>query len=134
MPQEWDLGLIAIATLQIREQPDFAQVSTLQPRAWFLIPLVSPALLALTWLSTRQFERLKTAVREKRNVHNVEPLEKMIPFVTSECPFGQNVSELASGVNVFDLYLWGPVRFCRTTSQEPLCGFEKHVSMLDFCL
>ena len=46
------------------------------------------------------------AAREKtRSFHHVEELEKMIPFVTSECAFGKDARELASGVNVFDLDL-----------------------------
>ena len=48
----------------------------------------------LTWLR-----------REQRSVHYIEQLEKWVPFVTSECPFGQDVSELASGVNILFLYL-----------------------------
>ena len=44
--------------------------------------------------------------KEKRDVHNVDQLEKTIPFDTSECPFNQDFSELAAGVNVFDLDLW----------------------------
>ena len=60
-------------------------------------------------------------------------LEKRIPFVTSECPSGPDVSELTSGVDIFDLDLLGPGLFCRRASQEPLCGFEKRVSSSDFC-
>ena len=40
------------------------------------------------------------AVREEGNVHDIEQPKKMIPFVTGDCPSGQNVSELASGVDV----------------------------------
>ena len=38
--------------------------------------------------------------REKRSVHDVERLEKLVPSITSECSFGQDVSELALGVDV----------------------------------
>ena len=43
------------------------------------------------------------AAREKRSVHLVEQLEKMFPFVTSACPSGEDVCELASDVHIFDL-------------------------------
>ena len=42
------------------------------------------------------------AARE-RSIHYVEQLEKWVPFVTSKCSFGKDVSELASGVNTFHL-------------------------------
>ena len=34
---------------------------------------------------------------------NVKRTQKMIPLITCEIPFGQYVSELVLGVNVFDL-------------------------------
>ena len=34
---------------------------------------------------------------------NIEQAQQMIPFVTREISFGQNVSELVFGVDVFDL-------------------------------
>ena len=46
------------------------------------------------------------AAKEKRIVHYVEQLKKLVPFDTSECPFGQDVGELGSGANIFDLDLW----------------------------
>ena len=39
---------------------------------------------------------------------DVEQMKKIIPFVTCEITFGQNVSELMSGVNVPNLNLGGP--------------------------
>ena len=45
---------------------------------------------------------------KKRSVYLVERLEKMIPSVPSECPLVQDVSELASGVHIFDLDFRGP--------------------------
>ena len=32
--------------------------------------------------------------------------QQMIPFITCEIPFGQDVCELVLGVNVFDLDFW----------------------------
>ena len=34
---------------------------------------------------------------------DVEQTQKMIPFITREISFGQNVSKLVSGVDVLDL-------------------------------
>ena len=34
---------------------------------------------------------------------NVKQAQQMIPLITSEIPFGQNVSKLVFGVDVFDL-------------------------------
>ena len=34
---------------------------------------------------------------------DVEQLKKIVPFVTCEITFGQNVCELVFGVNIFDL-------------------------------
>ena len=45
------------------------------------------------------------AAREHREIQNVEQTKKMVPFVTCETLFGQHVSELAFGVNKFDLDL-----------------------------
>ena len=35
---------------------------------------------------------------------NVKQIQQMIPFITCEIPFGQDVCELVFGVDVFDLY------------------------------
>ena len=43
--------------------------------------------------------------RKHRLSHNIEPLEKMVPFVASECAYGQHVCQLASSVDIFDLDL-----------------------------
>ena len=34
--------------------------------------------------------------------------QQMIPFITCEIPFCQDVRELVFGVDVFDLDFWGP--------------------------
>ena len=46
------------------------------------------------------------AAREKGHVHYVEQLEKLIPFISSERTFRQDVSELATGVNIFHVDHW----------------------------
>ena len=43
------------------------------------------------------------AARECREIHDVEQIQKMVPFVTRETTFGQYVSELVFGVNISDL-------------------------------
>ena len=44
--------------------------------------------------------------RKHRLSHNIEQLEKMVPFVASECAYGQHVCQLVSSVDIFDLDLW----------------------------
>ena len=44
--------------------------------------------------------------RNQGITHNVEQTEKMIPFITSETAFRQNVSEVVSGIDIFDLVFW----------------------------
>ena len=46
------------------------------------------------------------AAREHRKTHNVEPTEKMIPLITGEIGFRQQISELVFRVNIFDSDLW----------------------------
>ena len=55
----------------------------------------------------------------------------MIPFIFRETPFGQNVSELVFGVNMFDLDLGFQMD---SVEQAQLCGFLTRVSSLDFVL
>ena len=43
------------------------------------------------------------AAREHGIAHDVELTEIMVPFITCEIAFRQNVGELVSGINVFDL-------------------------------
>ena len=59
---------------------------------------------------------------------------KMIPLITRETPFGQHISELVFGVNIFDWDLVFSIGFCRTTNKKQLCGFWTRVSLLDFVL
>ena len=37
---------------------------------------------------------------EQSNVHDVEQLDEMFLFITSECPFGQDVGKLASCIDI----------------------------------
>ena len=37
---------------------------------------------------------------------NIEQAQQMIPLITREISFGQNVSEVVFGVDVFDLDFW----------------------------
>ena len=45
------------------------------------------------------------ATRMHRETHNIEQTQKVIPLIPRETSFGQNVSELVFGVNIFDLDL-----------------------------
>ena len=56
----------------------------------------------------------------------LERTQKVVPFITCEVSFGQNVCELVFGVDVFDLDLGVRID---TTNQEQLCGIRKHVSL-----
>ena len=65
---------------------------------------------------------------------DVEQMKKIVPFVTCEITFGQNVCELMFVVNVPDLNLRGPDKFCQTTNPKQLGGSLIHVSLWDFGL
>ena len=45
------------------------------------------------------------ATRIHREIHNIEQTQKVIPLISRETSFGQNVSELVFGVHIFDLDL-----------------------------
>ena len=60
---------------------------------------------------------------------DVEQTQKVIPLISRETSCDQNVSELFFDVNIFG---WVPSWSCQTTSQEQLCGFLLHVSLLGF--
>ena len=51
----------------------------------------------------RTFEEM--AARICRKAHDIEQTQKVIPLIARETSFGQNVSELVFGVNIFDLDL-----------------------------
>ena len=65
--------------------------------------------------------------------HDDEQAKKMVPLITCETTFGQHVSKLVLGVNIFDLDFgfWSPYQ---TTSLTQLCGFGIRGSSLNFCL
>ena len=54
-------------------------------------------------LSIRELKWLR---ERKGNVHYVEQLEKLIPFIATIRTFRQDVSELATGVTTFHLDQW----------------------------
>ena len=43
------------------------------------------------------------AAGKHREIHDVEQTKKMVPLITREITFGQHVSKLVLGVNIFDL-------------------------------
>ena len=43
------------------------------------------------------------AARICRKTHHIEETQKVIPLISQETSFGQNVSKLMFGVNIFDL-------------------------------
>ena len=61
--------------------------------------------MALCFLVGSERKSLKWLQGELREIHNVEQTKKMIPLITCETLFGQHVSELVLGVNIFDLDL-----------------------------
>ena len=48
------------------------------------------------------------AARKHREIHDIERTKKMVPLITREIPFGQDVCELVFGVNIFRWNLGGP--------------------------
>ena len=57
----------------------------------------------------------------------------MIPFITCEIPFCQDVCQLVLGVDVFDLDLRVKINSIEQPIKSKLDEFGKHVSLLDFC-
>ena len=43
---------------------------------------------------------------QEKKTHDVQQTEKMIPLITGEVAFGQQISELVFGVNIFGLDFW----------------------------
>ena len=39
-------------------------------------------------------------------MYDIEQAQQMLPFVTCEISFGQNVGKLVFGVDVLDLHFW----------------------------
>ena len=65
---------------------------------------------------------------------DVEQMKKIVPFVTCEITFGQNVCELMFGVNVPNLNLGVQINSVKQSIQSNSVGFLKHVSLWDFGL
>ena len=63
---------------------------------------------ALCFLTGSERNLLKMATREYWKIHDVQT-KMVIPFITCEISFGQNVCEVVSGVNIFDLDLGFPI-------------------------
>ena len=85
------------------KRANFTQAAILQPRVHLLLVLaVFPAFAASTWQEGRHFDRLD-GCKKHRLSHNIEQLDNMVPFVASECAFGQHVCQLVSSVDIFDL-------------------------------
>ena len=78
-------------TSRVPKRQRFAQDAILRLRAWFLL-LLLPALASSIELNSKG----SMAARGKRIVHNVEQMEKTIPFITCEIALCQYVCELAS--------------------------------------
>ena len=53
---------------------------------------------------------------------DVEQMNRIIPFVTREISFGQNVSELVFGVNVTDLNFWVQINPVKQPIQSDSVG------------
>ena len=53
-------------------------------------------------LSSLKDETFEMAARTCRKAHDVEQTQKVIPLNSPETSFGQNVSKLVFGVNIFD--------------------------------
>ena len=80
---------------------------------------------------------LAKAARKCRKPHDIKQTQKVIPLISRETSFCQNVSELVSGVNKFDLNLWfcvDPVKqqiksksvSSRHTSHRGTSSFDHH--------
>ena len=65
--------------------------------------------LSLEVVSCPRFDRapdtMHSLARICRKAHDIEQTQKVIPLIARETSFGQNVSELVFGVNIFDLDL-----------------------------
>ena len=62
---------------------------------------------------------------------NVEQMKKIVPFVTCEITFGQNVCELMFAVNVPDQTILGSKLLPSNNQSKATCGFLTRVSLWD---
>ena len=60
---------------------------------------------------------------------NIKQGQQMIPLITREISFGQNVSELVFGVDVFDLDFGVQINSIKQPIKLQLYESWKHVSM-----
>ena len=138
---DW-LGLSHLAEVFSSHSPGSATIDSWVSPLLESLALVSlsvnlhlKSLLASLWHGALLSGRIRKtiaamAAREHWEIHNVEQTEKMIPLITFETSFGQHVSELFFGVNIFDLDFWLPMD--SVYKQEQLCEFWTRVSLLDF--
>ena len=71
--------------------------------------------------------------RKHRLSHIIEELEKMVPFVASECAYAQHVCQLVSSVDIFDLDLWIEVDPVNQPIWRNSVGSGYVSSLLDIC-
>ena len=65
---------------------------------------------------------------------NIGQMMKIIPLITREISFGQDVCELVFGVNVTDLDLWVQISPVEQTNQKNYVWSVKYVLLWDFDL
>ena len=65
---------------------------------------------------------------------DVEQMKKIVPLVTCEITFGQNVCELMFGITYIESEFENQDQSCQTANPKQLCGFLTHVSLWDFGL
>ena len=64
---------------------------------------------------------------------NIEQSQQMIPLITCEIAFGQDVCKLVLGVNIFDLNLGIKINSIKQPVKSNSVGPGNIVSSLDFC-
>ena len=101
--------------------------------ATILSPFCSCILFAIVLVTAYHAGILSAASRAE--MADVEQMNKIVPFVTCEITFGQNVCELVSGViNVSNLNFVNMINSVKTTNPKKLFGFLTHASVWDFGL
>ena len=137
-PGYWNRSALALS---------FSSCSTLfeVSDSWVLVlPPPSSWISASTWASLVQehnpvlsstwriaFGLKEMAARKHQWIHDVQEMKKMVPLITCETSFSQNVQKLIFGVNKFDL---NPGIQISSINQLRLCESLPRVSLLDFCL
>ena len=98
--------------------------SRLRHRRTFCGSIFLPSLWHGTLLSVWKKEM---AARDHREIHDIQQTKKIVPLITCEITFAQNVSELVLGVNIFDLDLGSKLILSNNKSSATL-------RVLDTCL